>query len=82
MTEPPSGGFQSGGRLDKTGIAYRQDRRALFEPGKATDFFAHQPQTLEALCAELARLAYHEGGAASLAGYLARVGLELDAAPL
>lgn len=79
MTEPPSGSFQADRRADKTGIPYHDELRALFEPGEAGDFFAHRPHTLEALCAELSRLAYHEGGDAEVEAYLRRVGLGLAA---
>jgi len=81
MTEPPGGPFQAGRRAVKTGIPYHEELRALFEPGEAHDFFGHRPQSLEALAAELSRLAYHEGGDASLEAFLGRAGLGLAAAP-
>lgn len=81
MTEPPSGSFQAGDRMAKTGIPYHDELRALFEPGEAGDFFAHRPGSLEALCAELSRLAYHEGGDHEVENYLGRAGLSLVVDP-
>jgi triacylglycerol lipase len=77
MTEPPGGPYQAGSRMDKTGIPYHEELRALFEPGEAHDFFAHKPRSLEGLCAELSRLAYYEGGDRGLDGFLGRAGLRL-----
>lgn len=77
MTEPPGGPYQAGSRMEKTGIPYHEELRALFEPGEAHDFFGHRPRSLEALAAEMSRLAYFEGGDAGLDDFLGRVGLSL-----
>ena len=58
---------------------YDDTRTSLFQPGLATDFFQHgEIRTDDALCAEMARLAYVKGEAA-LRKFLARRRFDLVA---
>ncbi|HEV8239575.1 MAG TPA: lipase family protein [Thermoanaerobaculia bacterium] len=56
---------------------YDDSPTSLFHPERATDFFQHGPvRTDDALCAEMARLAYVRD-AAALRGFLQRAGFSL-----
>ncbi len=83
MTEAPGGPFQAGPRHAKTGIAYSTNLAAVFDPGEGEPFFRHRPQSLEALAAEMARLAYRGfgPGGRALSGTLSSVGFDLESAP-
>jgi hypothetical protein len=83
MTEPPGGSFQSGTRHAKTGIAYSATLASLTDPGRDVSFFERQPRSLEALAAEMARLAYRdfEAGGRRLERALSKVDFRLEAAP-
>ncbi len=60
-----------------TGIPYAGDAEAVFRPAARDNFFLlHRPQSPEALCAEMSRLAYCAFGQ-TLPGALARVDFEL-----
>ena len=64
-----------------TGIPYCWQPEALYKPGANDDFFElHEPQSTEALCAEMARLAYCDF-ATVLEAALRRVGFHLVAKP-
>ena len=68
-------------RQAATGIPYCWRAEALYRPGVVDDFFLlHQPQSTEALCVEMARLAYAAFGTV-VEPALARAGFGLAAAP-
>jgi hypothetical protein len=83
MTEPPGGPFQAGPRHAKTGIAYSSTLASLTDPGRGEPFFRHRPQSLEALAAEMARLAYRDFGPGerALSQALSSVGFDLETTP-
>lgn len=83
MTEPPGGPFQSATRQIKTGIAYSASLVSLMRPGEDAPFFQRRPQSLEALTAELARIAYRpfDAGGQKIDAALRATGLRLEAAP-
>jgi hypothetical protein len=82
-TEAPAGPFQAGPRHAKTGIAYSTSLAAVFDPGEGMPFFRHRPQSLEALAAEMARLAYRDfgPGGRALSGTLSLIGFNLETTP-
>lgn len=68
-------------REEATGIPYCWRPEALYAPGAIDDFFTlHEPQSTEALCAELARLAYCDFSSV-LEAALPRAGFRLAAEP-
>ncbi len=68
-------------REEATGIPYNWSRQALVEPGGIDNFFQlHRPRTRDAVCAEMARLAYGDFGSV-LRPALARAGFDLAAEP-
>ncbi len=83
MTEAPGGPFQAGPRHAKTGIAYSSTLASLTDPGRGEPFFRHRPQSLEALAAEMARLAYRDFGPGGrvLGQTLSSIDFVLESAP-
>jgi hypothetical protein len=83
MTEAPGGPFQAGPRHAKTGIAYSSTLASLTDPGRGEPFFRHRPQSLEALAAEMARLAYRDFGPGGrvLSQTLSSIDFVLESAP-
>lgn len=68
-------------RAEATGISYDSSRNALTRPGAVDNFFQlHRPESLDAMAAELSRLAYCDYGQI-LSGALARVNLSLVGPP-
>ena len=83
MTEPPGGPFQAETREVKTGIPYSVSLTSLFNPGADRPFFPRRPRSLEALAAEISRLAYcrFDGGGREIETALTSVRFALEARP-